>query len=127
MLNPTVTGRKASRTSAGPFNYTNSLLRIASSLRAEIPVEELALLYGLDMEALTAAPELPTDNPEKRLAIAGIATLKNVRPYLVDRGARIRYSGESLVAPLVRIPTGVLSIEKERLATLAIRNCRAIN
>ena len=76
-------------------------------------LEEIALLYGLDMEALTTIAAVPEDSSEKRLANCEIATLKIVRTHLIERRARIKFSGESFVVPLVRIPTRILSIEKE--------------
>ena len=88
------------------------------SLHREPALEELALLYGLDMETLTTITAVPEDSSAKRLALAEIATLKTVRTHLIDRRARIKFCGESFVVPLVRIPTRILSIEKERLVAL---------
>ena len=88
------------------------------SLTREPTLEELALLYGLDIETLTTIAAAPEDSSEKRPALTEIATLKIVRTHLIDRRARIKFSGESFVAPLVRIPTRILSIDKERLMAL---------
>ena len=73
-------------------------------LKKEVRLEDLALMYGLDLEALSTAKEQAQDSPEKRMATAELTTLESIRGYLATKRQQIKYSGESFIVPLIRIP-----------------------
>ena len=83
-----------------PSPLPTTVATLSNALRRPIQLGELAIMYGLGVEELNAAAQHPEDRPEKRAAITELATLKTVEKYLIDGRARIRYSGESSIAPL---------------------------
>ena len=75
-------------------------------------------MYGLDLEAIATILEQAEDGARKQHATTELATLKYLRTYLIEKRAKIQYSGETSVVPLVRIPSRLLSIEEERIEQL---------
>ena len=97
---------------------------IAHCLADQVQFTDLALVYGLDLDVLTKTIQNTEHAPTANSAATELQTLKGIQKYLMTNRPKIRYSGESSIAPLIRIPTRLLSIEKDRLEALERRGKR---
>ena len=97
---------------------------IAQCLMAPVQLTDLALIYGLDLEALTVTSNSSDHTPTVGAAVTELQTLKGIQKFLETNRPKIRYSGESFIVPLIRIPTRLLSIERDRLGVMERRGKR---
>ena len=90
----------------------------SAQLAAPVELEEIALLYGLDVSALTLISQKSQSQQEQQAAKTELATLQSIQTYLTDRRAKIRRSGNNFLVTLGRITGRLLAIERTRLQTL---------
>ena len=70
---------------------------IAQCLLAPVQLADLALIYGLDLEALTETSNNTDHAPTANVAAIELQTLKGIQKYLETNRPKIRYSGESFI------------------------------
>ena len=64
--------------------------RLLAQLRAPVQLTELALLYGLDYEALEKAATGPENSREQKAANMELSTLRGIQKYLMERRRKIQ-------------------------------------
>ena len=99
-------------------SLSTPVTEMIEALRRPISLEDMSLLYGVDLAALKKTSKEAMNPHEKQLAATELANLKAIRRYLSDQRGKIRNNGTNFLISLTRIPGKTLTVENKRFETL---------